>query len=693
CLFVDAINEEESVEEDDRLQPRCSGISGASPLWHVWADSKAGRAPGSAVIPTPRRAPAPLHNSPSDEVVGSSAQANVNLFCLTMCVYGKVPVYTCDETKPTCLQCQKSRRQCPGYKDDFDLVFRNETQATERRARRAVVVKKVNSRALEPAQDQDLLTSSTHVKQEYDDVSTDELALQARELMASFVTGTVAVPVEQQAPCYFLANFVLMPKENSPGGYFDFLIPMIKTERPDSVIFTAFEAVAMASLVNRPNTKASGLIHLAFTKYAQALRLTNLALQNQAQQKEDATLAAVLLLGLFESIASERGNVLAWGAHVDGAVQLVKLRGKKQLRTKVGNSLFNTVRNQMIVSCMAASKQPALGIDWWISDDIKDENAKFVAMMSIRVAELRTGVNHILAASPRTPANIEKVLAVMRQAQAMEQEFQDWHDSLPDAWRPKTVAWIENIPDGDLVNAELCPGRVDMFDDFFIAYVWNHARTARIFLSGMVIRCTAWVCAPVDYRTTPEYATAARVGIDIVTDIIASAPYFLGWRVDKDGNLKHAGLGGFACGDDEDASPRSLGGYFCQWGLLSVAGSDFTTDAQRIWAKGRLRYIGDNLGMNQSGMLSNLELRLPSMIVRRDQMTNAFQDQKLVSKLSAIHIGSHISHPPTPGTPASAQQRQAQKELWEKERKKIIQNASNNQGETVERVMAGYFAL
>ena len=46
-------------------------------------------------------------------------------------------IIKCDETKPTCLQCQKSRRQCPGYKDDFDLVFRNETQATERRARKA----------------------------------------------------------------------------------------------------------------------------------------------------------------------------------------------------------------------------------------------------------------------------------------------------------------------------------------------------------------------------------------------------------------------------------------------------------------------------------------------------------------------------------------------------------------------------
>jgi hypothetical protein len=47
-------------------------------------------------------------------------------------------------------------------------------------------------------------------------------------------------------------------------------------------------------------------------------------------------------------MASERGNASAWFSHVEGAVQLVKLRGKKQLRTKIGYSLFVCVRNAMV---------------------------------------------------------------------------------------------------------------------------------------------------------------------------------------------------------------------------------------------------------------------------------------------------------------------------------------------------------
>jgi hypothetical protein len=47
-------------------------------------------------------------------------------------------------------------------------------------------------------------------------------------------------------------------------------------------------------------------------------------------------------------MASEKGNASAWFSHVEGAVQLVKLRGKKQLRTKIGYSLFVCVRSAMV---------------------------------------------------------------------------------------------------------------------------------------------------------------------------------------------------------------------------------------------------------------------------------------------------------------------------------------------------------
>jgi hypothetical protein len=116
-------------------------------------------------------------------------------------------------------------------------------------------------------------------------------------------TMTLSVPVEQQAPCFFLTNYVISPVSDveTPRGYFDFLGPLLRGEGPDSQLTLAFSAVSMASLANRPSSRhRADLKHNAVAQYTRALKATNLALQNPAMQKTDATLAAVLMLGFYE---------------------------------------------------------------------------------------------------------------------------------------------------------------------------------------------------------------------------------------------------------------------------------------------------------------------------------------------------------------------------------------------------------
>lgn len=154
--------------------------------------------------------------------------------------------------------------------------------------------------------------------------------------------------IEQQAPCYFMSNFVIIPQSGQMRGSFDYVLPLIKAEPPTSALSLSFQAVALASLANRPNARGSTLMYSATEQYAMALKAVNLALQNPVQQKTDQTLASILLLGFFETITQEKASITAWGSHVDGAVQIVKMRGKKQLRTKVGVALFQSVRGQMV---------------------------------------------------------------------------------------------------------------------------------------------------------------------------------------------------------------------------------------------------------------------------------------------------------------------------------------------------------
>lgn len=128
----------------------------------------------------------------------------------------------------------------------------------------------------------------------------------------------------------------------------EFVVPLLKSEQPAPHFKLAFDACAMASLGNRvgPGCNFEGK---ALGSYTKALSATFIALKDPVLSKEDSTLAAVLLLGLFENITAKQLGMLAWGSHIEGAIQLVKAREKKQIRTKTGLALFVATRTQMVL--------------------------------------------------------------------------------------------------------------------------------------------------------------------------------------------------------------------------------------------------------------------------------------------------------------------------------------------------------
>ncbi|KAI0157075.1 hypothetical protein GGR52DRAFT_586897 [Hypoxylon sp. FL1284] len=526
----------------------------------------------------------------------------------------------CDETKPTCNQCAKSRRQCPGYKDEFDLVFRNETQATERRAKRANkkgLIQKTTGKL--ESYTQELQAAST---------STDG----AKSPLELTIVPFLNVPVEQQAACHFASNFIMSPREGN-RGFMDFVVPLIKQEKQDHLQH-AFNACTMAFLNNRGGT-GGRFADKALREYTKALNGTNTALRSPNTQLSDSTLAAVLLLGLFESITAKQIGMLNWGSHTEGAIQLVKARGKQQLKTKIGVQLFIAVRTQMIIHSLTSGTTPIMGAEWWIDEGIRGNTAAKCHRLMIKTSELRAGVTRLMNSMARTPANIEVMLEMMRKLQTVDQEVVAWMRNVPEDWKFVTVAWEDHVPDGDYAKAEVFPGRIDLYQDLMISSVWNQARTARLILSSLVVRCAAWVCAPVDYRTTPEYATAARTCVGTITDVIASVPYNLGWHLGKNRHVLQkaqldesflargfGGFGGFGGAEDSSAGDsnhvRALAGYFLTWPLTCLNSQDYTTDAQRAWVHGRLAHIGNELGVKYAHILRQLQIRIPSMLIRRD---------------------------------------------------------------------------
>lgn len=399
---------------------------------------------------------------------------------------------------------------------------------------------------------------------------------------------------------------------------------------------------------------------------------------------------SLILTAVPQNITAKEMGVFSWGSHIEGAISLVKSRGRDQIRTDTGKLLFIAVRTQMIVHTLTAGKAPIMGVDWWFHDAVKDQVAAECQRINIKTSEMRAEVFRVMSTVARTPENMELMLALIRRAQIIDSESQRWMKNVPDSWKWKSVAWEDSVPSGDFSRAEVFPGRVDVYRDFYIASVWNMARVSRLILASVAVRCAAWVCAPVDYRTTPEYATAARTCVDMITDIIASVPYHLGWHLRRERKqLLDKQLSGFACGEED--SLKGLAGYFLTWPLACVQGQDYTTDAQRSWIKGRLRYIADELGVKYAHIIMKLNVRIPSMLIRRDGM----MAQPYPSTHNFMKLMTARCAPPTTGyTMNPLQQREAmQREEFESKRTELLSTASNNAGPGVEYVARGWLSV
>ncbi|TGJ84014.1 hypothetical protein E0Z10_g4765 [Xylaria hypoxylon] len=520
--------------------------------------------------------------------------------------------------------------------DDFDLMFRNETKATERRAQKA------NKKALTLAQKAEKQDSSIN-----DAFYTSPFSPPASTTSSgNWVVALPAFSIEEQARCHFISHFILMPRDGRTVGHMDFILPLLKQEGPDSHIQHAFNACALTFLSNRRGVGGK-VEERALEEYTAALARTNTALQDRKSQQSDASLAAVLLLGMFESISAKQISAFNWGSHIEGAVQLVKARGRKQIKTGVGRQLFIAVRTLMTVYCLTASKAPAMGAEWWLEGTVFSQTAMVIQRLMIKTSEIRAQNTQLMATLTKTPENIELVLEVIRKAKAVDQEVLAWQQKqlASEDWRYKTVAWEDSVLNGDYAKAEVFPGRVDVYNDIWIGAVSNSARTVRLILQAVIVRCTAWVCSPVDYRTTPEYATAASVCRDAITDILASVPYFLGWHLKRKDISEKTNFGTFACGDEDSA--KGLAGYLVTWPLTCAISYDYATDAQRAWAMGRLQKIGSDLGVRYAFAMSQLQMRVPSILIHGDalKMSHPAMNPYGFGGPVATHFAGHVPNP------------------------------------------------
>ncbi|PQE13390.1 negative acting factor protein [Rutstroemia sp. NJR-2017a BVV2] len=540
----------------------------------------------------------------------------------------------CDEKKPGCGNCQRLKRECPGYRPIFDVMHRNETKSTEWRTASISVTTVSTSRdqlSQKTASGHLRTRSVPNVMYQQSWKPSQNSWPAAQTLVGAIEDGRQSIKppltasLEERAICFFLANYVLIPHGPIRCGFLGFLIPLMRIA-PSKILSDALTAVALATFGNQPNAKM--LKPKAEQAYAKALRQTTTAIANPKQALEDSTLAAVLLLGLFEtvthSLVKQGEGWNSWNSHVSGATALLNIRDPKGPMSPLTLELVWTVKAQVNLSCLLNGKVPEIPEKWsQILAAIKMGGGPAICnQLQSKVAKARVACDNLMANAQRTPQDFEDVLTLMRQAEAIEQGYVDWGNSVPDAWAFKPVGWIDTVPTDRLHVSPFFPGKIDKYFEVWTAHIWNLSRGSRLINSSTIVRCAAWLCSPQDYRTTVEYEKAMMNGRQMIRDIISSVPNCLGEipRTMDDPAITVAGHT-FACGEENAVRAKGLSGLFLLWPLFSVAVSDFATDAQRTWVMGRIKYVSEELGVVQgSSQFSQTQpsARIPSSMLEKD---------------------------------------------------------------------------
>ncbi|KAF3348582.1 Protein GCY [Verticillium dahliae VDG2] len=392
------------------------------------------------------------------------------------CKLCKLRRIKCDEVKPFCMKCKKAKRDCPGYSDPFEAKIRDQTQATIRRFRKMRGDTTGAENRTSPPQapfTECLQTPFTSHKQT---TTTSAMAVLHRRngssnsnssnssldsLMSTSSTSSTSsdgdngradqyIPLsiinhlEDRATSYFLSEFVLIPMRegNLPvRGYFPWVPKFMSKTQPAKVFLSAFRATSLASIATQHGKTVIGsALSAAQRHYLVAVRAMNQAIQDPTLAKSDETLAAVLLLALYETlVTSSRGSIKEYINHMKGAAMMVKLRGEQGLATQEGEAMFTTTRNHVLgFSCLPCAPEIS-EFTWLLRHTCARE--KDIAALNIANSAIRQDIDRVFRKARdadhdnRHPRTVQRVLTILQSARALEARYRRLNDThVPPQW-------------------------------------------------------------------------------------------------------------------------------------------------------------------------------------------------------------------------------------------------------------------
>lgn len=270
---------------------------------------------------------------------------------------------------------------------------------------------------------------------------------------------------------YFMTSYIM----SSPfSNYLPDLY--LKNQLADDALSSAIHAASFAALALR--TGDQQYLNNGRSKYSLALSRTNAALRDPEKAVLDRTLAAVLLLGLFEStIFAGRAPPVEWTMHMTGALRLLQLRGPEQFKSNVAHHLFVHAANNIRTSCIQREMNVheellILNKSATLFLGPKDTTNKFGAMLD-KTASIRAQIRNFSLLSESIKHDIlREVLVLDREACGLLND--------PQYISAYTIRSVEDTPPWAYLRTAC------HYSNFRMAKFGNAVRMVRLFLNEIV---------------------------------------------------------------------------------------------------------------------------------------------------------------------------------------------------------------
>lgn len=279
------------------------------------------------------------------------------------------------------------------------------------------------------------------------------------------------------------------------------------------------------------------------------------------------------------------------------------MRGPGINDTDEGAEMYSMTRNQIIAMRCLTPTADREDYSWLLTEHCADAYVSRVATLTIKCSEIRMKVDKVLAEERRDPRKIQKVLELLRLAQAVSNKLSNLDQPQSAVWRLQKSKRFDE-------SGESPPGEVYNFHNLYVCMIYNIIWTSHLFLTTCIFRCMAWLVSPDAWQTGEEYELAVQATKRRIADIVASLPYACTW------NGYDSDCGDFAVGARMTNSPaKGVAGMCVYKPAFTAMMSDYATPEQKRYLQGRLKFLADVVGIKQVNVLLNVRPRKHLVVV------------------------------------------------------------------------------